>query len=230
MKFLLAIYGNEEMWGSLSKEEFDALIAEHGAFEQEVRESGELVSVEGLSDAVNARTVRVRDGVPVVTDGPYLESKEYLASFFILDCENLERAVELAARYPAARRHGVEVWPLLEPGGTDDVTVGNQVEGLLRQLAPQVLGVLVRRHGQFDVCEDAVQEALLAAAVQWPQRGHPGQPAGLAAHRRLPAADRRLAQRPGTPAPGGDRGGHRPPASWSLRPPTTEQPDRTTTR
>ena len=119
MKFLLAIYGNEEMWGSLSKEEFDALIAEHGAFEQEVRGSGELVSVEGLSDAVNARTVRVRDGVPVVTDGPYLESKEYLASFFILDCENLERAVELAARYPAARRHGVEVWPLLEPGGTD---------------------------------------------------------------------------------------------------------------
>jgi hypothetical protein len=119
MKFLLAIYGNEEMWGSLSKEEFDALIAEHGAFEQEVRESGELVSVEGLSDAVNARTVRVRDGVPVVTDGPYLESKEYLASFFILDCENLERAVELAARYPAARRHGVEVWPLLEDGGSD---------------------------------------------------------------------------------------------------------------
>lgn len=119
MKFLLAIYGNEEMWGSLSKEEFDALIAEHGVFEQEVRESGELVSVEGLSDAVNARTVRVRDGVPVVTDGPYLESKEYLASFFILDCENLERAVELAARYPAARRHGVEVWPLLEEGGTD---------------------------------------------------------------------------------------------------------------
>jgi hypothetical protein len=55
----------------------------------------------------------------VVTDGPYLESKEYLASFFILDCENLERAVELAARYPAARRHGVEVWPLLEEGGTD---------------------------------------------------------------------------------------------------------------
>ncbi|HJW35173.1 MAG TPA: RNA polymerase sigma factor, partial [Actinomycetes bacterium] len=44
------------------------------------------------------------------------------------------------------------------------MTVGNQVEGLLRQLAPQVLGVLVRRHGQFDLCEDAVQEALLAAA------------------------------------------------------------------
>ena len=98
MKFLLAIYGNEEMWGSLSKEEFDALIAEHGAFEQEVRESGELVSVEGLSDAVNARTVRVRDGVPVVTDGPYAETQEVLAGYWIVECDSFDRATEIAAR------------------------------------------------------------------------------------------------------------------------------------
>jgi RNA polymerase sigma factor (sigma-70 family) len=50
------------------------------------------------------------------------------------------------------------------------------IEGLLRDLAPQVLGVLVRRHGQFDACEDAVQEALLAAAVQWPTGGVPDRP------------------------------------------------------
>src|SRR2546423_15358200 len=49
-------------------------------------------------------------------------------------------------------------------------------EGLLRDLAPQVLGTLVRRHGQFDACEDAVQEALLAASVQWPAAGVPGRP------------------------------------------------------
>ncbi|HEU4946347.1 MAG TPA: sigma factor, partial [Kribbella sp.] len=47
---------------------------------------------------------------------------------------------------------------------------------LLRALAPQVLGTLVRRHGQFDACEDAVQEALLAAAVQWPEQGVPDNP------------------------------------------------------
>ena len=68
------------------------------------------------------------------------------------------------------------------------MTVGNQVEGLLRQLAPQVLGVLVRRHGQFDLCEDAVQEALLAAAVQWPQEGIPANPRGWL----LTVATRRL--------------------------------------
>ncbi|NKE62138.1 sigma-70 family RNA polymerase sigma factor [Lentzea sp. PSKA42] len=53
-----------------------------------------------------------------------------------------------------------------------------EVEGLLRELAPQVLGVLVRRHGQFDVCEDAVQEALLGAAQQWPVDGVPDNPKG----------------------------------------------------
>jgi RNA polymerase sigma factor (sigma-70 family) len=58
------------------------------------------------------------------------------------------------------------------------VTAENGVEGLLRQLAPQVLGALVRRYGQFDACEDAVQEALLAAAVQWPAEGVPDRPRG----------------------------------------------------
>jgi RNA polymerase sigma factor (sigma-70 family) len=58
------------------------------------------------------------------------------------------------------------------------VSAGERVEGLLRELAPQVLGFLARRHGQFDLCEDAVQEALLAAATQWPTDGVPGNPRG----------------------------------------------------
>jgi predicted RNA polymerase sigma factor len=58
------------------------------------------------------------------------------------------------------------------------VTGPTPVEDLLRELAPQVLGVLVRRHGGFDTCEDAVQEALLAAATQWPAEGRPANPKG----------------------------------------------------
>jgi RNA polymerase sigma factor (sigma-70 family) len=58
------------------------------------------------------------------------------------------------------------------------VTTPTEVEGLLRELAPQVLGTLVRRYGDFDTCEDAVQEALLAAALQWPAQGAPANPKG----------------------------------------------------
>jgi hypothetical protein len=119
VKYLLMIYENDELRGSYSETDFAGLIAGDAKFQQEIRESGELVSVEGLADAVHARTVRVRDGVPVVTDGPYLASKEHLASYFVVDCEDLERATELAARYPAAHRNGVEVWPLLTRGGTE---------------------------------------------------------------------------------------------------------------
>ena len=60
-------------------------------------------------------------------------------------------------------------------------------EDLLRELAPQVLGALVRRYGHFDACEDAVQEALLAASVQWPEQGVPDNPRGVAHHGRRPA-------------------------------------------
>ncbi|HEX4678622.1 MAG TPA: DUF6596 domain-containing protein [Gaiellaceae bacterium] len=56
------------------------------------------------------------------------------------------------------------------------MTGDSRIEGLLRELAPQALGTLVRRHGQFDACEDAVQEALLAAALQWPKEGVPDSP------------------------------------------------------
>ena len=66
---------------------------------------------------------------------------------------------------------------------------GAQIEDLLRRLAPQVLGVLVRRYGQFDACEDAVQEALLAAAVAWPEEGIPESPRGWL----ITVADRRMA-------------------------------------
>jgi len=69
------------------------------------------------------------------------------------------------------------------------VRTAPEVEGLLRELAPQVLGALVRRYGGFDTCEDAVQEALLAAAVQWPTDGVPGNPKGwlitVASRRRI---------------------------------------------
>jgi hypothetical protein len=68
---------------------------------------------------VNAKVVRVTAGAPVVTDGPYAEAKEYLGSFTIVDCDSPERALEIAARNPAARHWGVEVRPLMHEANVE---------------------------------------------------------------------------------------------------------------
>ena len=97
-------------------------------------------------------------------------------------------------------------------------------------LAPQVLGALVRRYGHFDTAEDAVQEALLAAAPQWPADGRAGQPARLADHRRLPPAHRPAPQRAGAPAPRGRRGRPRLPDEWQRARRRRRDPATPTTR
>ncbi len=113
MKYMLLIYGNEEAFSSVGAETFAEIVRATDALNQELFESGELVGAYGVADQVNAKMVRVAGGTPVVTDGPFAEVKEYLGSFTILDCDSLERALEIAARNPAARYWGVEVRPLM---------------------------------------------------------------------------------------------------------------------
>ena len=111
----------------------------------------------------------------MATDRPFAEVKEHLAGFYLVDCESIDRAVEHAARIPEAGFGLVEVRPIMDlsaPGHENNASG----RGILRELAPQVLGALVRHYGGFDTCEDAVQEALLAAAVQGPNEGVPGNP------------------------------------------------------
>jgi hypothetical protein len=119
VKYMLLIYGNEELWSSFPQEDFAKVVAETDALQQELRESGEFIGAWGVADQVNAKTVKLEDGVPVVTDGPYLEAKEYLGSFDIVDCESLERALEIAARVPFARYGSVEVRPLMHEAAAD---------------------------------------------------------------------------------------------------------------
>lgn len=113
MKYMLLIYGNEEAFSSVGAETLAELIRETDALNQELFASGELVGAYGVADQVNTKMVRVADATPVVTDGPYAEAKEYLGSFTIVDCDSLDRALEIAARNPAARHWGVEVRPLV---------------------------------------------------------------------------------------------------------------------
>ena len=118
MKYMLLIYNNPESMQALSGD-LDAVFAEVEALMSELQESGEWVGGEGLADASQARTVRVRNGVPAITDGPYVEAKEQLAGYCIFECESLERATEIAARWPDARYNGVELRPLMSAGGTE---------------------------------------------------------------------------------------------------------------
>ncbi|GHF60723.1 hypothetical protein FHX82_002681 [Amycolatopsis bartoniae] len=109
MKYLLIMHLNPRIWESLTEAERQAVADGHGAFIETVRESGELISTEALADPSESAVVTVRDGARVVTDGPYLETKEYLGGYYLLDVENRERALELAALIPDASVEGIGV-------------------------------------------------------------------------------------------------------------------------
>jgi hypothetical protein len=113
MKYLMLIYGNQQKWDSFPAEAWPQAIAKQEAFNKKYRETGELLGAYGLADAVNAKLVRRNEGVPAVTDGPYLETKEYIASFYLLDCQSEERAQQIAADMPWADVEPVELWPIL---------------------------------------------------------------------------------------------------------------------
>lgn len=130
MKYLLLIYSNPESWEhpmflrtpeflAMSQDERDEMIRQAEALHKEITESGELVVGAALADPVNAKTMRVRDGVPATTDGPYLEAKEQLAGYFVVDCDSPERATEIAARFPDARFAAVEVRPIMGMSGQE---------------------------------------------------------------------------------------------------------------
>ncbi|KAA9377107.1 hypothetical protein F5972_22015 [Microbispora cellulosiformans] len=109
MKFLIGMHINPAVLDALTDEERAAIGAGHGRFIEELKQSGELITTQALADPSQAAVVSVRDGRTVVTDGPFLEAKEYLGGFYLVDCENKERAIELAARIPDAAIEGLGI-------------------------------------------------------------------------------------------------------------------------
>ncbi|GAA4092517.1 MULTISPECIES: YciI family protein [Actinomadura] len=130
MKYLLLIYSNPESVRSpvsppdpellaVPADEREELTAQFEALRKEITESGELVAGAALGDPLSTRTTRVRGGVPATTDGPYLEAKEHLAGYFVVDCDGPERAAEIAARFPGARFAAVEMHPIMSMSGQE---------------------------------------------------------------------------------------------------------------
>ena len=119
MKYMLLIYDNAKTRETFLGEGGEALMAELDAVMKELTESGELVGSEALADPANTRTIRVVDGAPAITDGPFAETKEHLGGYLIVDCESAERAAEIALRWPSARFSPLEVRALMDTSGAE---------------------------------------------------------------------------------------------------------------
>jgi hypothetical protein len=119
VKYILLIYNNPAMLEAFSEEEMNAVMSEVDSIMSELTASGEWLGGEGLAHPSQAKTVRVRGGVPAITDGPFVESKEQLAGYCLFECETLERATEIASRWPDASYAAVELRPLMRQSGTE---------------------------------------------------------------------------------------------------------------
>ena len=103
MKYMIMMFGDQaSLVETRSREWIVEMIAFMTKVNEDLTAAGELVAAEGLADASQAKTVRIQNGIPVATDGPYAESKESLAGYWIIDVESPERAYEIAARASAA--------------------------------------------------------------------------------------------------------------------------------
>jgi hypothetical protein len=119
MKYMLMIYDNPDTRDLFSSPEGQPLMEEVDALMAQLTESGELVGGEALADPSNTRTVLVQEGVPVVTDGPLAEAKEHFGGYLLVECETIDRAVEIAASWPSARFAPMEVRPLMDAAGME---------------------------------------------------------------------------------------------------------------
>jgi hypothetical protein len=109
MQFLISMLINPAVLDALTDEEKAAIGDGHGRFIAALRQSGELITTQALADPSQAAVVTVRNGQPVVTDGPFLEAKEHLGGFYLIDCEDKDRAIELAAQIPDAAIEGLGI-------------------------------------------------------------------------------------------------------------------------
>ena len=133
MKYIILTYASQQDYDGLagkdtgspswSAADFAAMVAFMGQFNRDLAESGELVETRGLAAPVHARRIAggLRGGVPVVTDGPYAETQEVLAGYWVVECDSFDRATEIAARLAnapgpesAARKAFADVRPIAE--------------------------------------------------------------------------------------------------------------------
>ena len=151
------------------------MMQEYADFTKSIVQAGQLKAGDRLKPTSTASTVRVRNGKVVITDGPFAETREQLGGYYLVEAKNLDEALAIAARIPRrqARQHR---------SASDLVRCGvkwlprRTLEDVLRREAGRVFATLIRLLGDFDLAEEARQEAFAAALEQWPQQGMPANP------------------------------------------------------
>jgi hypothetical protein len=116
MRYMLLIYSKESEMAQRSEEETDRIKAAHRAVMEEAAKRGIFRGAEPLKSTETATTMRKQDGKPMITDGPFAETKEQLAGYYILDCKDLDEAISWAAKIPTACKGDdgcVEIRPII---------------------------------------------------------------------------------------------------------------------
>jgi hypothetical protein len=114
MKYLCLLYSEEKQIGSMPGPQLQALMGEYNAFTQSIKDGGQYIGGNRLQPTGSATTVRMREGKLSATDGPFAETKEQLGGYYLIEAVDLNAAIQVASRIPAARLGCVEVRPIFE--------------------------------------------------------------------------------------------------------------------
>ena len=168
MQYALLIYTKPGTVESLSPAEREALSVEYYA----LRDEPGILGGAGLQPVTTATTVRLADGKPLVTDGPFADTKEVFGGYYLYEADNLDQAIEMAARIPAAAPRRDHRGPAGHGQG-----LLTTLEQVFRDEWGRVLAAVVGYLGDFELAEESVAEAFAVAARRWPAEGTPASPA-----------------------------------------------------
>jgi hypothetical protein len=138
MKYLCLVYHEEHKLSALSQSQMDALVGACIGWVEELEKSGHHIFSAGLQSVGTATTVRHRDGKLLLTDGPFAETKEFLGGFTMINARDLNEAVQIASKFPAARLGSMEVRPVLEADGELTSPLDQKIGAAIRRIAPDV--------------------------------------------------------------------------------------------
>jgi hypothetical protein len=114
MRYMLLIYEAEANFQKMTQEEGGKIMGEYMAFTEDIRRGGQYVAGAPLQPTPAATTVRVSNGKTLTTDGPFAETREQLGGYYLIEAKDLNEAIALASRIPAARTGSVEIRPVAE--------------------------------------------------------------------------------------------------------------------